>query len=632
MASVNDIIGSYRLVEELDCGTFGCVYRGEHIIFSDDPVVAIKLLHVHLGAQRERDRFIQEARFLKKLTHPHILPIVGAGIHEGSLYLIVEYAPNRSLKDRLKPGKPLPVEEVVSILSQIGQALQHAHEQNIVHRDLKPANILLNARNEVLLADFGIAVVSEKTQHVDTSGTPPYMAPEQFQGDVSKKSDQYALGCIAYQLLTGQKPFLLPPDANWLAWGYKHSTEQPVAPTQLNPQLPEHIEQAILKAMAKERSERHVDVAAFITALSTPQKTKEQWLIEGNDHYNAGRYEEALAAYEQAIRLDPNYAFAHWGKGNVLRDLKRYEEALAACDRAILLGANHASVYYNKGNALSYLKRYDEALAAYEHALRLDPNNALAYNNKGNTLRNLKRYDEALAAYERAIQLDPNNALAYNNKGNALHDLIPTCAFRYYCDRLTGKGFTRRKGVPMSSLTRAANHLTVEQVKEKLKEAKEVVQYKRWLIVYNALIAPREASEIAEVLAVSTDLVHHIIPLYNREGPQAMETSRAGGRYRATLSVSEEQAFLAPFFERAQTGELATIQEIHQAFELHVGKSVHETTIYRLLDRHGWRKLMPRPRHPKSDPQAQEHFKKTIRRRSRRSFTSESQMTTALSF
>ncbi len=184
----------------------------------------------------------------------------------------------------------------------------------------------------------------------------------------------------------------------------------------------------------------------------------------------------------------------------------------------------------------------------------------------------------------------------------------------------------------MSSLTRAANHLTVEQVKEKLKEAKDVVQYKRWLIVYNALIAPREASEIAEVLAVSTDLVHHIIPLYNREGPQAMETSRAGGRYRATLSVSEEQAFLAPFFERAQTGELATIQEIHQAFELHVGKSVHETTIYRLLDRHGWRKLMPRPRHPKSDPQAQEHFKKTIRRRSRRSFTSESQMTTALSF
>jgi transposase len=184
----------------------------------------------------------------------------------------------------------------------------------------------------------------------------------------------------------------------------------------------------------------------------------------------------------------------------------------------------------------------------------------------------------------------------------------------------------------MSRLTRAANHLTVEQVKEQLKEAKDVVQYKRWLIVYNALIAPRRASEIAELLAVSIDSVHQIIVRYNREGPQALETQRAGGRSHSTLSLSEEQAFLAPFFERAQTGELATIQEIHQAFEAHVGKSVHETTIYRLLDRHGWRKLMPRPRHPKSDPQAQEHFKKTIRRRSRRSFMSENQVTTALSF
>jgi serine/threonine protein kinase len=191
MASVGDIIGSYRLVEELDCGTFGCVYQGEHIIFSDDPVVAIKLLHVHLGAQKERDRFIQEARILKKLTHPHILPIFGAGIHEGSLYLTVEYAPNGSLKDRLKSGKSLLVEEAVSILAQIGAALQYAHEQNIIHRDLKPANILFNARNdEVLLADFGIAVVSEKTQRIDNSGTPAYMAPEQFDGIISKKSDQ----------------------------------------------------------------------------------------------------------------------------------------------------------------------------------------------------------------------------------------------------------------------------------------------------------------------------------------------------------------------------------------------------------------------------------------------------------
>lgn len=342
MAGVGDSIGSYRLVAELDCGTFGCVYRGEHIIFSDDPVVAVKLLHVHLGSQKERERFIQEARLLKKLKHPYILPIVGAGIHEGSLYLLLEYAPNGSLKGHLKPGKPLPVEEAVRILSQVGEALQHAHEQNIVHRDLKPANMLFNANDEVLLADFGIAVVQEKTQHVDTSGTPAYMAPEQFQGEVSKKSDQYALGCIAYELFTGQKPFPLPADANWLAWGYKHTTEQPVAPRHLNPNLPAHIEQAILKAMAKERTKRHADVSAFIAALRAPQKTKEQWFDEGNALYDLKRYQEALVAYDRAIQLDPNFAFAYNGKGYTLQQLGRSKEAQQAYEKAKRLGLGNS--------------------------------------------------------------------------------------------------------------------------------------------------------------------------------------------------------------------------------------------------------------------------------------------------
>ena len=184
----------------------------------------------------------------------------------------------------------------------------------------------------------------------------------------------------------------------------------------------------------------------------------------------------------------------------------------------------------------------------------------------------------------------------------------------------------------MSSVTRAANHLTIEQVKEKLKEAKDVVHFQRWLIVYNALIAPRKASEMAELLAISASLVHKVIFLYHRMGPNALETQGPGGRYREYLSKQEEQVLLAPFFARAEAGELATIKEIHQAFETRVGKRVHASTIYRLLDRHGWRKLMPRPRHPKTDPQAQEHFTKTIRRRSHKSFISENPMIADQSF
>src|SRR5205823_7577318 len=121
-------------------------------------IVAIKLLHsTHLNSQKERDRFLQEARILEKLKqHPHILPIVDVGIYQDSPYLVTEYASNGSLANLVERQAPHPlsIEETLYILSQIGQALQYAHQQNITHRDLKPANILFNSNNEVFLADF----------------------------------------------------------------------------------------------------------------------------------------------------------------------------------------------------------------------------------------------------------------------------------------------------------------------------------------------------------------------------------------------------------------------------------------------------------------------------------------------
>jgi Flp pilus assembly protein TadD len=151
------------------------------------------------------------------------------------------------------------------------------------------------------------------------------------------------------------------------------------------------------------------------------QKTKEQWLEEGYRFLDLKLYEEALAAYEQAIRLDPNDAATYNNKGYILNELKRYEEALAACEQALRLGQNDAATYNNKGWALIELKRYEEALAACEQAIRLDPNYAYAYNNTGYALYELKRYEEALIALEQSIRLDPNYAIAYYNKGEALN-------------------------------------------------------------------------------------------------------------------------------------------------------------------------------------------------------------------
>ena len=273
MVSRNDYIGKYRIIAELGGGAFGRVYKAQHT-FLTNRIVAIKLMRaVSLDSPQERDQFLQEARILELLKHPRILPIIDVDIHEGSPYLVTEFASNGSLLDRLKHlgRRPLPIQEAVAILSQIGQALQHAHQQNIVHRDLKPENVLFNDKGEVLLADFGIATMlaSAKTGLVGIGGTPAYMAPEQFEGMASIKSDQYALGCMAYELMTGRKPFIVPNPSIEAMW-YHHRMVPPTSPTQFNPYLPPHIEQAILKAMAKQRDERHADIKAFISALFPP--------------------------------------------------------------------------------------------------------------------------------------------------------------------------------------------------------------------------------------------------------------------------------------------------------------------------------------------------------------------------
>ncbi len=183
----------------------------------------------------------------------------------------------------------------------------------------------------------------------------------------------------------------------------------------------------------------------------------------------------------------------------------------------------------------------------------------------------------------------------------------------------------------MARITRAAAHLTVEEVKHRMHTEPHPWWRLRWLIIYNALVDPRKAEDIAKHCGVSKASVHQVISNYNRFGVVAVETPGKGGRHHDYLSAQEEREFLSSFFARAETGELATAGEIKRAFEARVGHVVPKSTIYRLLDRHGWRKLMPRPRHPQASKEAQEQFKKTLRRRFKRQWPHEPQKITARS-
>jgi transposase len=164
----------------------------------------------------------------------------------------------------------------------------------------------------------------------------------------------------------------------------------------------------------------------------------------------------------------------------------------------------------------------------------------------------------------------------------------------------------------MSRVSRALPHLSAALVKQKFRTAKNFWQQQKWLVIYNALVDPQEAKEIAKHTGVSTSTVHQVISEYNRYGERAIETPGRGGRRSSYLSLAAEGEFLAPFIAQAKLGKISTTATIQSAFEQQLGERVAPSTIYRLLERHQWHKVVPRPHHPQADLAAQAAFKQTF--------------------
>jgi serine/threonine protein kinase len=276
-------IDKYKILKELGGGGYGLVYLVSHTD-SPDRYYALKLLKSRFVISekekvsslqearfKEKVSFLQEARFLEVIKGPNFLPVEAFGFFEGTPYIVTEHIENGSLRDLLEkqPSRLLSVDRSLTILSRIGSALTIIHQISVVHGDLKPENILLREQDQALLSDFGNATFLGIMDFVDTDGikgTFDYMSPEQFRSKVGRPSDQYALGCIAYELFTGQIPFTAS-EPN--IWKQKHETEAPRPLREVNPALEANIESATLTALAKEPGQRHTDVAEFIKQLRT---------------------------------------------------------------------------------------------------------------------------------------------------------------------------------------------------------------------------------------------------------------------------------------------------------------------------------------------------------------------------
>ncbi len=236
---------------------------GEHLYLKSQ--AAIKVLRF-VPRDEEVKNFLTEAQKLVSLAHPHIVRVLDFNVENGVPFLVMEYASHGSLRQRYPTGTRIPRETIKSYVRQVSDALQYAHNEKVIHRDVKPENMLLGQHDEVLLSDFGIALVAPQTGSLTTqemAGTVPYIAPEQIKGKPRPASDQYSLGMIVYEWLCGERPFKGPP---WEIVNQHINTLPPPLHEKM-PDISPVVEQVVLKAMAKDPAQRFTSVKDFADAL-----------------------------------------------------------------------------------------------------------------------------------------------------------------------------------------------------------------------------------------------------------------------------------------------------------------------------------------------------------------------------
>src|SRR5512140_3728196 len=260
----------YRLERELGAGGMATVYLAHDL--KHDRKVAVKVLRPELAAVIGAERFLSEIRTTANLQHPHILPLHDSGAADSFLFYVMPYVEGESLRDRLNREKQLPIGDTVRIATGVASALDYAHRHGVIHRDIKPENILLHD-GQALVADFGIALAARKagsermTETGMSVGTPHYMSPEQAIGerDITARSDVYSLGCVTYEMLTGDPPFTGSTAQAIVA---RVLTEEPRRLIPQRKNVPPALEAAVLTALEKLPADRFATAAQFAEALS----------------------------------------------------------------------------------------------------------------------------------------------------------------------------------------------------------------------------------------------------------------------------------------------------------------------------------------------------------------------------
>jgi eukaryotic-like serine/threonine-protein kinase len=349
----------YRIDRLLGTGGMAKVFLAQDL--KHDRLVAIKVLRPEIATAVGAERFLHEIRITAALDHPHILPLLDSGDADGLLYYVMPYVEGESLRDRLERERRLSLEDALHITREVADALDYAHERGVVHRDIKPENVLLAGRH-ARVADFGVAraLLAAGAERLTESGlslgTPLYMSPEVAAGEeAGPRSDTYALGCMLYEMLVGEPPYL---GTTAQAVMSKHVTHAIPSPASLRPGLPVNLDRAIRRALAKGPEDRFPTAGAFVSALEAVGRPERR-----------GRRVLAVGVGLMVV------AAAAVGIGVLLRGSRGgTEERVAVLPRAV--GSGDTADYLAEGLAeavgLELMRQPGVVVIAHESARRLE--------------------------------------------------------------------------------------------------------------------------------------------------------------------------------------------------------------------------------------------------------------------
>lgn len=435
-AMINATIGRYHIIEELGRGGMGVVYHGHDPLLNRP--VAIKILSQALtGNPEAKERFLREAQGSARLNHPNIVAIYDISEHEGIYYLVFEFIKGMDLDGVLETHKgPMDINKALELFVPLAHALDYAHQHGIVHRDVKPGNVMVTEDGKVKVADFGIAWVEMSqtlTQPGQMIGSCFYFSPEQARGEkVDRRADLYSLGIVLYQMLAGRVPYLAD---NLPAVIQQHLTAEPKPLREFNRRIPAHIEEAVLKSMAKDPADRFQSVGEMVKALQTEGDTASADLyktnispseaalhnILGNNYYKQGKLDLAIMEWRKATVLDPYNALTHNNLGTALDGLGKLPEAVEEYNKAVKLNPNNFVAHYNMGSAYYRQGQIPQSIEEYRKVTVLNPKFAPAYYNLGNGLFQQEKTDAAIDEWQKALMLNPQFAEVHYNLGNAFH-------------------------------------------------------------------------------------------------------------------------------------------------------------------------------------------------------------------